>query len=453
MTSEVVVMNRLGIALASDSAATVYVGGRAKFYHADKLFMLSDHHPVGVMVYNNSSLLGVPWETILKMFRAALGTESFDTLEEYAGRLIQYLNDNTHLFPADVQRKHYLNLVRTLFGGIQRGVNDRFMRRAQEAIEDIPTALKETQSAVVKETLEEWRKKPDVDPACLVQDVGAQLAGQVSGEINGLIAQYFDSADQPTVEALTELARLVVSKDEILPESLSGLVIAGFGEKQFFPVMQEYELGEIFLGRLKYRCTGTSKIDSDTPSVVRPFAQSEMVRTFLDGVSPALLWFFVEQVVKFVLTSGDEIVDGIPGLSKRRKEEYKRELRPLSGRAAKRLVNALDNYRDRRHFKPILQSIEFLPKNELAHVASSLVNLSTFQKRMSISEDETVGGPIDVAVISKGDGFVWIDRKHYFRPELNRHFFQRHAAKAVKVKSQPRTKAGEDDETQGDEKA
>lgn len=452
MTSEVVVMNRLGVALASDSAATVYVGGRAKLYHADKLFMLSNHRPVGVMVYNNSSLLGVPWETILKMFRAELSTDSFDTLEEYAGRLIEYLNDNTHLFSADVQRKYYLNLVHTLFGGIQRGVNERFMRVAQEAIEDIPAALKETQSVVVRETLEEWRRKRDVDAKCFGTDVGAQLAGQVSGQINGLIAQYFDGADQDTVAALTELARLVVTKDEILPESLSGLVIAGFGEKQFFPVMQEYELGQIFLGRLKYRCTGTSKIDSDTPSVVRPFAQSEMVKTFLEGVSPALLWFFTEQVVKFVMTSADEIVDGVPGISKRRKEAYKRELRPISGRAVKRFVNALNEYRDRRHFKPILQSIEFLPKNELAHVAASLVNLSTFQKRMSISEDETVGGPIDVAVISKGDGFVWIERKHYFRPELNRHFFRRHAENSAGAERDPKTN-GADNEEQGKETA
>lgn len=28
-----------------------------------------------------------------------------------------------------------------------------------------------------------------------------------------------------------------------------------------------------------------------------------------------------------------------------------------------------------------------------------------------------------VAVISKGDGFVWINRKHYFKPELNASFF------------------------------
>ena len=34
-------------------------------------------------------------------------------------------------------------------------------------------------------------------------------------------------------------------------------------------------------------------------------------------------------------------------------------------------------------------------------------------------QSETVGGEVDVAVISKGDGFIWIKRKHYFKPELN----------------------------------
>ena len=39
--------------------------------------------------------------------------------------------------------------------------------------------------------------------------------------------------------------------------------------------------------------------------------------------------------------------------------------------------------------------------------------------------DETVGGPIDVAVVSKGDGFIWIKRKHYFDPVLNQRFIAR----------------------------
>jgi hypothetical protein len=37
-------------------------------------------------------------------------------------------------------------------------------------------------------------------------------------------------------------------------------------------------------------------------------------------------------------------------------------------------------------------------------------------------QDENVGGPIDVAVISAGDGFIWIKRKHYFEAERNPHF-------------------------------
>ncbi|SRR6266566_4990547 len=32
------------------------------------------------------------------------------------------------------------------------------------------------------------------------------------------------------------------------------------------------------------------------------------------------------------------------------------------------------------------------------------------------------GPTVDVAVISKGDGFVWIKRKHYFSKDFNPHF-------------------------------
>ena len=56
-------------------------------------------------------------------------------------------------------------------------------------------------------------------------------------------------------------------------------------------------------------------------------------------------------------------------------------------------------------------------------MAESLINLTCLKRRISINA-ETVGGPVDVAVISKGDGLIWIKRKHYFQPELNYGFFQ-----------------------------
>ena len=71
---------------------------------------------------------------------------------------------------------------------------------------------------------------------------------------------------------------------------------------------------------------------------------------------------------------------------------------------------------------PIFQAVAFLPRDELAKLAESLINLTSVKRRMS-TDSETVGGPADVAVITKGDGFVWINRKHYFDPKLNHQFF------------------------------
>ena len=59
MTSEVVVMNRTGVALAADSAVTIEMGDSSKVRDsALKLFTLSKHRPVGVMVYNQRLALG-----------------------------------------------------------------------------------------------------------------------------------------------------------------------------------------------------------------------------------------------------------------------------------------------------------------------------------------------------------------------------------------------------------
>ena len=68
--------------------------------------------------------------------------------------------------------------------------------------------------------------------------------------------------------------------------------------------------------------------------------------------------------------------------------------------------------------------VALLPKEELAELAEALVNLTSFKRRVTPAA-ETVGGPVDVAVISKGDGLVWLKRKHYFPPELNPRYFRR----------------------------
>ena len=67
-------------------------------------------------------------------------------------------------------------------------------------------------------------------------------------------------------------------------------------------------------------------------------------------------------------------------------------------------------------------------EGEMADMAESIVYLTSLMKRVS-PEEETVGGPVDVAVLSKGDGFIWMKRKHYFQPDLNPHFFSNYFRK------------------------
>jgi len=437
VTSEVVVMNSLAVALAADSAATVSDGIDNKIYNsANKLFMLSKHHPVGVMVYNNASLLGIPWETILKMFREKLADTEFETLEEYGLKLIEYLDKNTYLFPESTQGKYYLQLVETLFRGIFKEIRKELLRNIFENENGQEPKGAEIAKIEILKVLEEWRNKPNAQ--CFENDIGAKLAGKFSGEISDLVTKVFDGLALGTeaAAALRDLAILVVAKDEILTESLSGLVIAGFGRAEFFPVMQIFELGEVFLDRLKYRQPKVEKIDSATTSVVRPFAQSEMVDTFLRGVNPLFEIRMIEEVVSLVVGLPDVVIDAITDLTEEQRTLWKEKILPHSSGAMSTFVSNLEKHRIEKHLGPIRQAIISLPIDELAHVAASLVNLNSFQKRMSFGP-ETVGGPIDVAVISKGDGFIWIERKHYFRRELNHHFFRNYDNRTGHIDTKP----------------
>lgn len=423
MTSEVVVMNSLGVALATDSAATVSNGEIGKVFNsADKLFMLSKRHPVGVMIYGNAAILGVPWETIIKMFRRELGGVRYDHLEGYGKALIAYLDKNEHLFPQELQNRFYLRSLEQLFSKLSDRIEENVFSALAEGINPADV-LNEIALDVISKEMERWEGVPEA--TCLESGVGVRLAGHYSDKISELIAASFSMfrIDQKATEALYGLARLVVSRERILPETLTGIVVAGFGEKEYFPVMQHVEIGEVYEGRLKYRCKKTEKVDCDNPSHVEPFADADMVNTFLHGMNPRFEVTMMKEFAKLVVNLPDEVVDAIGDLDEKQKAKWRRKFKPESQKAYRNLIDKLEEQRREKHLGPIRQAVINMPKDELGHAAARLVSLNWFQKRMSLTT-ETVGGPVDVAVISKGDGFVWIERKHYFRPELNRHFFE-----------------------------
>ena len=87
-------------------------------------------------------------------------------------------------------------------------------------------------------------------------------------------------------------------------------------------------------------------------------------------------------------------------------------------------VEEIVNFSKRTFVEPIISTVAILPKEQLAEMAEALVNVTALKRRVS-PDEETVGGPTDVALITKGDGLVWIKRKQYFQPALNPAYFAR----------------------------
>lgn len=172
-------MNSLGVALAADSAATVTSArGRKVFNSADKLFMLSQLHPVGVMIYENASLLGVPWEAILKVFRRKLGDRQFARLEDYVCELIRFLNEDRVLAPQTAQDHYYQRAVEKLFHGLAKKQQSQLRKAWDEGgMPDEGEVARE----VILAAREEWRGGQDT--ACFDPAIGTRLASRFSGQI------------------------------------------------------------------------------------------------------------------------------------------------------------------------------------------------------------------------------------------------------------------------------
>ena len=325
-----------------------------------------------------------------------------------------------------MQDKYLLDLIRSRFEALIKVVQDAFMSGIMQ--DAGPLSVDEFRAEtkrVVRAELDRLRNLPDC--VCCSADLAKELIGKQSGQVNFLIRAVFESLelDAETTTALTQVAGFLVSKSEIAPETLSGIVIAGFGGDEHFPVMQSFEVGSVFGDRLKYVTQFDVHIDQDTESCLQPFADAEMANTFLSGINAKFEIRILEEVAATVTGLVDGTIDTISDLTTAQKDRWKSVIAPACDEAMGKLWDQLETHRESKHLDPILRAIQNLPKDELAHVAASLVNLNSFQKRMSL-DPETVGGPIDVAVISKGDGFVWIDRKHYFRAELNQHFLSRY---------------------------
>ncbi|MDE0339570.1 MAG: hypothetical protein OXI80_17980 [Caldilineaceae bacterium] len=441
-------MNKKAVALAADSAVT-FTGeaGQKIFPSANKIFTLSKYQPVGVMIYGNADFMGIPWETIIKIYRKRLGAAAFKSVTGYAENFLDFLRQNDFPFSdSDIDQLAYVDAsIQWCFGRMKEKHSEQVATAlVREGRIDQEFSEKLASQIILREVFKwEDAETAPTAPANFV----TTFTDSFGYVIDKAIKEIFEGI--PLTDAATEqLWKIAVHLFQNFPRHVhipasSGVVFAGFGTDEVFPVLESYTIEGRILDYLKHRKEEKwcARIGGKKDAVVLPFAQREMVDTFMAGIDPDFRLLIRNQIESLrnslQETKLEEIVDWhwdpeneyddpdfITDLE-RSLEEYWTDIREaLHGLLESRFnqfQQSISKHSREWHAGPILRVVGGLPKDELALMAETLINLTSFKKRVSF-QAETVGGPIDVAVISKGDGFIWIKRKNYFNSDANPQF-------------------------------
>ncbi|MFJ3716584.1 hypothetical protein [Streptomyces sp. NPDC090057] len=423
MTAEAVVMNKSAVAMAADSAVTIASGRRGvKTYDTvNKLFELVEGAPVGIMVYDNSELCGMPWETIIKCYRESRSGKCFDRLEDYAEDFLQFIIQDDTMITSEneefvVLDAAYATLV---------GVFDYIMKGFEACFTKDEKLVKAKLKRLVNSAIEKALEDADGDEEGPWSDrlPLTKLRTEYSSTVAILLDELFAKFDLNRLQKrrLVDVALNSLRKNEHGLAS-SGLVVAGFGQNEYFPRMCHTEIGGRVMGTLLSDPLQTRQVTLAEPGHLETFAQDEMAWGFLSGINGKVRHSIIDYWEKWVAASSSEakasLGEALPSLS----EEEVKTISTLFHRAIhgryRDFLKRMQHEQETQYIEPMWQSVASLPKGELGVLAESLVNLTSLKQRVSIYDAQTVGGEIDVALISRGDGFVWLKRKKQYTAQL-----------------------------------
>ncbi len=416
MTAEVAILNKSAVALAADSAMTTGLG---KIYPANKLFALTKYQPLGVMIYNKADFMGVPWETLIKMYRRRIGAKAFPTCEQYVADFLKFLGEHP-IGKTEQEATNLADIALATFADIR----NRYLE-----ILDRPPVTQRPASP-----LEAGRALKEVITSRKLSLANAELCESMKGvRITKFLSenkQIIDDCIDSQFRGLRLSKSLRPSLRQILKFKIlgahrtgafSGIVIAGFGEDEMFPTLFNVTTDGIIDGTVKHNVDAHIDLGREgSRSYLMPFAQGEMVRQFMEGIDPDYLEYSADSTREALVGFGKLVLEGL-GVND---ANIEKAVRDEAEKVSRQHHEDAKRFRQEKLIRPTMSAVSLLPMEELADLAEALVSLTSLRRRVSLSR-ETVGGPIDVAIISKGDGLIWIKRKHYFDPRLNPSYFER----------------------------
>lgn len=418
MTAIVGILNKKAAVMAADSALTFRRGDQTRIYNnATKIFKLSDQYPVGLMLFNNLEFMEVPLEVLIKLYRQQRGDKPFPTLQGYVDNFIDFLSKEPRLKEDRMQHNYLKSEIGTYYDKVKEYASAKIDEDLANVPEDAPELTEEDAQARIREAL----KAGIEEMTELINEHNAKIQ-----DLEDYKFRNFLRYAEEDIDGLMELC-----KEEELPTDMredwekgiyeyirsnffyngTGLVFVGYGENDLFPSLIPIYVSGIFDGNLRfcYSPDENEQISNENESAIVPFAQVDVMMTVMKGISPALH----EKV--------DELAKETASQTKDKMIEAMKEAGVDEATIAKIKETNLDDITDKHdeqvqefiqteYVNGLVDTVEAFGVEDMADMAESLISITNLQRHITASE-ESVGGPVDVAVITRDEGFIWL--KHH----------------------------------------
>ncbi len=427
MTAEVAIINKTAIALAADSAITLSLGSDQQkvFDSEDKLFELTRHDPIAVMINSNMHFMEAPLPVLIKRYRNK--APRFDTVAEAAMHFLGHLQEFGAASPRETVIRSIAGSLNPTFALVKTRTENKLYDRLADAppdgTTDLPAYFRELRLSMISEQIGTiTRAIESVEETEFIGEPNND--GDLIDEVvNALIQQHIPEAGPDQITEAKRLAEIALTR-RVRWTPHTGVIVAGYGRDEIFPTLISYEVYGMINGQLRvYKTNDVDVRRGGVKAKVIPFAQKEMVERFLYGLDDEIERKIEEFCKRSIPSIREQTLANLV-MNDEDRDQTAADMQDMESTFLDALREQTFDVIRKQSEEEIEGMVEFMPKPEMARMAEALVNLTSIKRRVTRGM-ETVGGPIDCAVISQADGFVWVKRKHYFPQELNRRYFDR----------------------------
>lgn len=393
MSVGVCVINRNGIALSTDSAGTF--GLNKMFYNSvNKLFKVSNKYSCGAIIYNDLSINSVSVEQVIKEFSIYLDSvDSFNDLYDIVSLFEKFIGEKYTYYGFDKDEVDCTHtLIKALVDEWGVKINDVLCEsdgcnKAEIIIEELRGKIKKS----LKTTSVSMR-------AYLSDKYRSFYDGLITNNLQNLSID--EGLKQELWDSICDYFALALDREK----NKTGIFFAGYGTDDAYAKFIGIEVRAVLGGTIKFIETERFEAANGFGKIL-PLAQEDVVYTFCKGISQK----YIDVFPQYVSESIEDKISTLPDtFTTEQIEEIKQIFSTCGNEITKRIIKKMHQ----ENIEPLMKSVPLISLPEMAFLAESLVNITSLKRTYSLDGyQQTVGGPTDVAVLSKAEGFSWIKTK------------------------------------------